>query len=355
MVKEGKRMKAPFPYFGGKSTIAHIVWEALGQPKHYIEPFFGSGSVLLNRPNFKQGEYIETVNDKDGFISNVWRALQHAPDEVAKYCDYPVNHADLSARKKIMIEKENYLIENLISDPEWYDAKIAGYWIWAASCWIGSRLTNTGIGVHGIGQRPHISNAGIGVHKIGKRPHLSNAGMGVHGIGQIPHVGDAGKGVHKVGKRPPISHEAIGVQEPYNTNIYKWFRELSERLRYVRVVCGEWNRVCGGDWQDSIGVVGMFFDPPYGVEDRDTSIYHHDSTSVAGDVLAWVRERGAKESYRIVTAGYEEYQSLLAEGWTAHNWEAGGGYSTPDNNNRHRETLYFSPHCQTVKKQGVLL
>lgn len=49
-------MKAPFPYFGGKSTVAPIIWKALGQPKHYIEPFFGSGAVLLARPDYRPKE-----------------------------------------------------------------------------------------------------------------------------------------------------------------------------------------------------------------------------------------------------------------------------------------------------------
>jgi hypothetical protein len=46
-----KPLKAPFPYFGSKSRIAGTVWHALGDVKHYIEPFFGSGAVLLARPN----------------------------------------------------------------------------------------------------------------------------------------------------------------------------------------------------------------------------------------------------------------------------------------------------------------
>jgi hypothetical protein len=111
------------------------------------------------------------------------------------------------------------------------------------------------------------------------------------------------------------------------------------------VVCGDWKRVCGGNWQDNMGICGMFFDPPYGVEDRDTKIYHHDSTTVAADVMAWCRKRGELETYRIVLAGYEEYGELLKEGWTSQAWTANGGYSTSDNQNRKRETLYFSPHC----------
>ena len=52
-------LKAPFPYFGGKATVADVVWKALGQPKHYIEPFFGSGAVLLNRPDYNPKIYTE--------------------------------------------------------------------------------------------------------------------------------------------------------------------------------------------------------------------------------------------------------------------------------------------------------
>jgi DNA adenine methylase len=324
-------MKAPFPYFGGKSRIASLVWDALGQPKHYIEPFFGSGAVLISRPDYDPTAHVETVCDKDGFVANVWRSLQSDPEEVAKWCDWPVNHADLSARKKKLIANEDRLLENLIADEKWCDPVMAGYWIWAACCWIGSGLTS-------IGQRPHIGNTGVGVHALSQRPHLSDTGRGVHSIGQRPHMVDNGK----------------GVQEPYNTPIYTWFRDLSERLRNVRVVCGDWNRVCGGKWQDKMGVCGMFFDPPYGVTDRDTSVYHHDSITVAQDVNKWVAERGANPKYRIVLAGYyEEHDNLLQCGWTHQMWKTGGGYgnisgigaNSQGQKNQFRECLFFSPHC----------
>lgn len=42
------KLKAPFPYFGGKSKVAHLVWERLGDVHTFIEPFFGSGAVLLS-------------------------------------------------------------------------------------------------------------------------------------------------------------------------------------------------------------------------------------------------------------------------------------------------------------------
>ena len=61
--------KPPFPWFGGKSRIAHKVWEALGDVRNYVEPFFGGGAVLFLRPGGASG--YETVNDADGFTPDI--------------------------------------------------------------------------------------------------------------------------------------------------------------------------------------------------------------------------------------------------------------------------------------------
>ena len=293
------KLKAPFPYFGGKSCIADKVWALLGEPDHYLEPFFGSGSVLLARAGW-HGK-TETVNDKDGFIANVWRALQFATDEVARWCDWPVNHADLSARRKILIAEEGELLRKLTDDPEWCDPKLAGYWIWGFSCWIGSGFTKRRKSEADICQRPHLSDSGVGVH----------------------------------------------CKKSYD--IYEWFAALSDRLRTVRVVCGDWRRICGGNWQSRQGpVVGYYFDPPYGVLDRN-DCYHCDSMAVATDVMEWCAEKGEKRNWRIVLSGYEEYQELVDNhGWGYESWKTRGGYSNSssrENINRFRERLYYSPGC----------
>lgn len=304
-------MNAPFPYFGGKSRVASDVWSALGDVGHYIEPFCGSCAVLLARPQFDPSNHVETVVDADGHIANVWRALQADPDEVAKWCDWPVNHACLMARKKRLNAETAGLLERLSEDDEYCNPKLAGYYIWAACCWIG------------------------------------------HGLicpNQIPNLGDAGKGIHAKGLRTS-SNPTTDVREPYNPNIYRWFRELSERLRHVRVVCGDWSRICGGNWQSNPGKpVGFFFDPPYGdMATRDERVYATDSLTVAHDVREWCRTRADNPDYRIVLAGYyEEHESLLAEGWRVHRWSASGGYAKLGDSqglkNRHREALFFSPH-----------
>ena len=43
-------IKAPFPWFGGKSRVAPLVWERFGDVRNYVEPFMGSLAVLLGRP-----------------------------------------------------------------------------------------------------------------------------------------------------------------------------------------------------------------------------------------------------------------------------------------------------------------
>ncbi len=77
-------LRAPFPWFGGKSKVAHVVWEHFGDVVNYVEPFFGSGAVMLARPH---APTIETVNDIDCLLVNFWRATQYAPEEVAKHAD----------------------------------------------------------------------------------------------------------------------------------------------------------------------------------------------------------------------------------------------------------------------------
>ena len=51
-------------------------------PAHrsYLEPFFGSGAVLFNKPP----SAIETVNDIDGDIVNFFRMLRERPDDLAE-------------------------------------------------------------------------------------------------------------------------------------------------------------------------------------------------------------------------------------------------------------------------------
>jgi hypothetical protein len=125
-------VKAPFPWFGGKRRVAGIVWQAFGQNvKNYIEPFFGSGAVLLGRPG-GPGK-IETINDRDRMVANFWRAVTAAPH----HADWPVNEADLHARHVWLVAQLPSMRIRMHEDPHYYDALIAGWWVWGICQWIG--------------------------------------------------------------------------------------------------------------------------------------------------------------------------------------------------------------------------
>ena len=137
---EQVKLKAPFPYFGGKASVADVVWRRFGNPKMYVEPFCGSAAMLLARPcdpPFNK----EIINDYDGNVANFWRAMKYDPDGVADVADWPVNHIDLMARKRYVLKEYDAMREKLIADPEYCDAKIAGYWAWALSVGIGETFT----------------------------------------------------------------------------------------------------------------------------------------------------------------------------------------------------------------------
>ena len=70
---------------GGKAPVATLVWRRFGRVANYVEPFFGSGAMLLARPSEHfdtDGARTETVNDLDGMVANFWRALAADPAAV---------------------------------------------------------------------------------------------------------------------------------------------------------------------------------------------------------------------------------------------------------------------------------
>ena len=307
---------APFPWFGGKSAVAPQVWEALGNVAHYVEPFFGSGAVLLQRPHSAK---FETVNDIDGLLSNFWRAVRSDPQAVANHADWPCNEADLHARHLWLVGQRDCLTEKLMGDPAYFDAQAAGWWVWGSCNWIGSGWCS--------GQGPWIALDGE-IKDSRQLPHLSSA-QGVNR--KLPHLSE-GRGVNR------------------KLFIEDWFFSLSDRLRDVRVACGGWDRVTGPAVRDAGGgVTGLFLDPPYSSGEHSID-YAAGQVDVARDVFAWCAANGADPSLRIVLAGYAgEHDDLESMGWQAFAWKARGGYGSQGDGrgreNSERERLWLSPHC----------
>lgn len=325
-------LKAPFPWFGGKSRVAHLVWPRFGDVSNYIEPFFGSGAMLLGRPERHTGR-IETVNDLDGFVANFWRAVQADPDAVARFADWPVNEVDLEARHRWLCrqpEKTDFL-DRMKREPDFFDVQRAGWWVWGLCAWIG-----TGWCQGNYYPDNNDASNGRGVCKdANKLPMLGSAGSGINC--QIPHLGDAGRVVNR-------SEFMAGM-----------FSELSARLRRVRVCCGDWARITT-DCVIGVGsVTGVFLDPPYASERSET--YACESFTVANDVRAWALAHADNPRLRIALCGYEGEHAMPGT-WECVAWKANGGYANradgAGKSNSAKERIWFSPHCIRQAQTGTL-
>lgn len=126
-------MRAPFPWFGGKSRAADLIWSRFSNVSNYVEPFAGSLAVLLARAT--PAKY-ETINDLDAYVANFWRASQRDPEAVAAHADGPVIEADMHARHVWLLDQQDFR-ERMLTEPDFYDPKIAGWWVYGVSSWIG--------------------------------------------------------------------------------------------------------------------------------------------------------------------------------------------------------------------------
>ena len=290
-------LKSPYPYFGGKSRVAKVIWSGLGQVANYVEPFAGSLAVLLANPSIPK---IETVNDKDCFISNFWRAVSQDPEGVAKFAIYPIHEADLHARHRWLVSAATKDFHRQMNeDPDYYDLKIAGWWVWG----MGASIGNNWLQPKGLNAMPLLSSAGGGIH---------------------------------------------GLTQP----VLEWFQKLQQRSHRVRVCCGDWKKVITPSiTYKSKGLTAkemtaVFLDPPYDIKERD-AVYREDE-SIFAEVCQWAIANGDNPKLRIALCGYSGEHGIPST-WQEYAWETNGGMANLGNDrgqaNKFRERIWFSPNC----------
>ncbi len=400
-------LRIPFVHFGAKWRAAHLIWERIGADvSNYVEAFAGRADILMARPN--GAGKIETINDLDGLLTNALRGIKYAPDAVADECQWPVSELCLHAKHRRLVRaaRETDLIERLRNDDEFCDPKLAGLWIWGRCCWIGSGwcasamtagdpllarqvshlsskqgVTSARFDEMPSNQMPHIGGTntiGLGVHRgefrdaPTKLPFLAggaNSAHYGHGVlkgefrepsNQMPQMGSGGgkgvnygTGVFRGDFRDGLYHKMPEVQSARGVfaagrlnALHAYLRRCADRLRHVRIVCGDWRRVTGDSVTILHGTTAMVFDPPY-IEGAD-GLYAAGDKSIAADVVEWCREHQDDRRYLIALCGFEGNYDL--PGWDCVSWKARAGYgvqrkSGPANDNRKREVIWFSPSC----------
>lgn len=289
-------LKPPVPYFGGKVRAAAEVWRRFGEIKNYVEPFFGSGAVLLGRPIVLPNQ-IETVNDLDCFVMNFWRSVKFKAGELAGAADYPISELDLHARHVWLVGEKTAVSQQMDEDPTWCDPMVAAWWAWGLSQWSGSgwcgRATQSR-------QKPHPDRRGIQrlTHDRNDDPNM--------GRGEL---------------------------------LRKYFARLEKRFERVRIHYGDWSRVLTHSLTTRNGLTGVFLDSPYTMESgRQDQLYSLDDLSIGHRVREWAVAHGDDPRFRIAMCGYAgEYQ--LPPSWSEYEWKAVGS-RTGD-----QERIWFSPHC----------
>jgi hypothetical protein len=349
----------------------------MGNVDNWVEGFCGTAVATLRRPeeHFYGGYRVETINDANMYIVNFHRSVQRAPDEVAKWADNPVHEADLHARHKWLVRSKEAAEwrKRFTDDPEYFDAKIAGWWCWGCCCWIGSGwCEDRGTNSTQVPELAPDSMRGV----TGK--------AGCNGRPQLADTYDIGRGVNQSDKRVNLAGEYslgkgvnaasyLGICDARRAWLTDWMRRLSDRLRLVRTCYGHWSRICDSDSTlTRLGITGVFLDPPYpskkadGSKSRDDSLYATDKNGclnkLRDEVLAWCRKWGQDPQIRVAVCGYEGdgYEALEPEGWEVVAWEANGGYSNQrrkgagKSENAKRERIVFSPAClKPVISQGM--
>ena len=258
-----------------------------------------------------------------GYIKDVG-TRESNPEMVAHYADSPVTEADLHARHRFLMFSDvaREAFSNVATDPEYFDARLAGWWVWGQCCWIGGGwCTGAGTRFGGTDSREQIPElkSKKGVQQVpdlagdagafgrgvvssaghNKKPPLLNAnfddcGTGVHAkrpclatdretrgvvtlAGSVdtqlrrPNIGD-----HKgVAGRPQLG-DAYDIGRGVNSNgsagtcqqrrewLTDWMFRLADRLCLVRICYGHWSRVCDSNTTlTRLGETAVFLDPPY--------------------------------------------------------------------------------------------
>lgn len=306
----------PFAYFGKKpSPIVAEIWRRFGHVSTFVDPAFGSAAVLLGRP---APSGTEIINDVSGWPVNFYRAVRSDLVAVAQHARQPNFESDLHARHSWLTRQRSDLVERLEGDPEYYDARIAGWWAAGAARYIGSGYCSGRGPWHSVDGRL-VDNGqadGLGIER--KRPHLTR----------------------------PCLISRLNLEQ-----LTACLQTLANRLEDVSICCGDWKRVLTPAVllrEDQAEPTAVFIDPPYAPEDgRDMRLYSDDDRRFAAEAREWAIEYGENPMLRIALCGYDSFE--MPEGWNLFRWSASGGYGLQGEgrgrSNATRECIWFSRHC----------
>jgi hypothetical protein len=256
-----RQIKTPWPNLGGKGgTIGKKIWERLGDPLWYFEPFIAGGGCLLSRPPSEPKH--EIIGDIYCLVENFWRAAKLAgPEQLADLAAWPPSGLSLMARDRWLAEQRPWLYRNLAADPMWYDVRCAAWYSWKCS----ARFS---------------CNAPGHILQFGRRGVLRRQ------------------------------------------DLVEYFTAMKQRLSHVTFHHGSWERIAKmaiSQCKRSDG--GIMLDPPYLAEGRRMGLYVHDSPDIAHSVRRWaIAVSQTHPRLRIALCGMRG-EHEMPDDWDILNWQ----------------------------------
>jgi site-specific DNA-adenine methylase len=241
-----------FTRHGNRRRVAADIWKRLGDPELYIEPFLGTGAVLLLRPQWDGKRQI--ANDLDPFVINFFRAMKYDADDLAARWSsfFKKRPGLLDLKEKLRDEKSG--LESSLQKQTFFDTSIAGDWYY------GTMLTT-----HGSFMNENRTPVPM-VNRY-EKPSTS------------------------------LIHSA------------KDRRNIRRRLQQVDLYCGDWTGVL--HHLDGRTSAAIFLDPPY----RSTSgNYYVAQRETAREVAAWAFKQKTPK-LRISLCGFDGDYSI-PRGWS---------------------------------------
>lgn len=113
-------MNAVMKYPGAKWSIASWIISKFPQHHSYLEPFFGSGAVLFTKPRSN----IETVNDLDGEVVNLFRWIREDPERLANEIQWTPYARDVYEQAFTGMKTENDSFRRAVN---YYTYMMMGY------------------------------------------------------------------------------------------------------------------------------------------------------------------------------------------------------------------------------------
>lgn len=97
-------MKAIMKYPGSKWSIARWIIDFFPEHHSYLELFFGSGAILFN----KERSNIETVNDLDGNVVNLFEWIRKDPERLAREIYFTPYSRQIYDSSYMLVPKDDF-------------------------------------------------------------------------------------------------------------------------------------------------------------------------------------------------------------------------------------------------------